>query len=163
MKRSTTLFAAGAFGLAFAMPLPSAALAADPHAHGHEAGAATLQLDHGKKWATDTPLRRGMDAIRAAVIGAPAPLHQGKAKPGAYAEVGRKVEAEVGKIVAECKLPPAADAQLHLLVAELIAGADAMKAAKTGAEGRDGLVKVAGTLTTYGKYFDHPGWKGAKH
>jgi len=159
MKRLATLLAAGTFGLAAAALSPATTLAADPHAHGHEAGTAKLQLDHGRKWATDAPLRRAMGAIRESVHGAPAPMHKGTAKPEAYAELGKRVEAEVGRIVAECKLPPAADEQLHIVVAELIAGADAMKAAKSGAEGRKGLLQVAATLTTYGKHFDHPGWK----
>ncbi len=64
-----------------ALNLGPAALAADTHAHGHGAAPAKLQLDHGKKWATDAPLRRGMEAIREAVHGAPAPLHKATAKP----------------------------------------------------------------------------------
>ena len=140
--------------------LPSTA--AETHAHGHGAGALALQLDHGKKWATDAPLRRGMAAIREAVHGAPAPLHKATAKPEAYAAVGARIEAEVGRIVKECKLPPDADAQLHLVVAEVIAGADAMKAAKDAKAGRAGLLQVNGALGAYAKHFDHPGWPGAK-
>ena len=133
--------------------------AADPYHHGHDAPAAKLQLDHGKKWKTDEPLRRGMVAIRETVHGAPAPLHKGTAKPEAYAEVGNRVEAEVGRIVKECKLPPEADAQLHLVIADVIAGADAMKGAKDAKAGRAGLVRVDGALKAYGNHFDHPGWK----
>jgi Ni/Co efflux regulator RcnB len=138
---------------------PLAARAADPHHHGHDSAPAKLQLDHGKKWQTDEPLRRGMSSIRETIHGAPAPLHKGTAKPEAYAEVGNRVEAEVGRIVKECKLAPEADAQLHLVIADVIAGADAMKGAKDAKAGRAGLVKVDGALKTYGKYFDHPGWK----
>ncbi len=138
--------------------LAPAALAADSHAHGPGAAPAKLQLDHGKKWATDAALRRGMEAIRGSVHGAPAPRHKGAAKPGDYAELGKRVEAEVGRIVQECKLPPEADAQLHLVVAELVAGADAMKGAKDAKAGRAGLVKVDGALKSYAKYFDHPNW-----
>jgi hypothetical protein len=100
-----------------------------------------------------------MAAIREVIHGAPAPLHKGTAKPEAYVQVGNRVEAEVGRIVKERKLPPEADAQLHIVVAEVIAGADAMKAAKDGKSGRAGLVRVDGALTAYGKHFDHPGWK----
>ena len=59
----------------------------------------------------------------------------------------------------ECKLPPEADAQLHLVIADVIAGADAMKGAKDAKSGRAGLVKVDGALKSYAKHFDHPGWK----
>jgi hypothetical protein len=138
---------------------PLSVRAADPHQHGHDTPAAKLQLDHGKKWRTDEPLRRGMDSIRKAVHGAPAPLHKGTASAADYAPLGNRVEAEVGRIVKECKLPPAADAQLHIVVADLLAGADAMKSAKDAKAGRAGLVKVDGALEAYGKHFDHPGWK----
>ncbi len=161
MKRLQTLLVAGAFALSSASLAP-AALAADPHHHGHGTEAAKLQLDHGKKWATDAALRRGMEAIRDTVNDAAPPVHKGTAKPAAYAELGKRVEIEVGRIVAECKLPPAADEQLHIVVADLVAGTDAMKAAKSGAEGRKGLLQVAGTLATYDKYFDHPGWKAKR-
>jgi hypothetical protein len=99
-----------------------------------------------------------MAAIRETVRGAPAPLHKGTAPPGEYATLGNRIEAEVGRIVKDCKLPPAADAQLHLVVADLVAGADAMKGAKDGKAGRAGLVKVNGALESYARYFDHPGW-----
>ncbi|MCM2327214.1 MAG: hypothetical protein NDI88_04940 [Lysobacter sp.] len=135
------------------------ARAADPHQHGHDASAAALKLNNGKMWGTDEALRRGMIAVRQAVHGAPAPLHRGTAKPDAYAEIGNRIEAEVGRIVKECKLPPDADAQLHLVIADVVAGADALKAAKDGKAGRAGLIKVDGALTAYGKHFDHPGWK----
>ena len=158
MKKLVTLAAMGAFALSAAAFAP-AVLAADPHQHGHGAAPMKLQLDHGKKWKTDEALRRGMSSIREAVHGAPAPLHKGTAKPEAYAEIGNRVEADVGRIVKECKLPPEADAQLHVVVAELIAGADAMKSAKDGKAGRAGLVKVDGALKSYATYFDHPGWK----
>ena len=148
----------GALALCAGLASPFA-LAADAHSHGHGRGAATLQLDHGRKWATDEPLRRGMTAIRAIVQGSPAALHKATANPEAYAPVGQRIEAEVGRIVAECKLPPAADAQLHLLIAEIVAGADAMKGAKSAAAGRYGLVKVDTALRTYARYFDPPGWK----
>jgi len=158
LKTLATLALVGAFALSGAAFSP-AVLAADPHQHGHDAAPMKLQLDHGKKWKTDEALRRGMSSIRETVHGAAAPLHKGTAKPEAYAELGNRVEADVGRIVKECKLPPEADAQLHVVVAELIAGADAMKSAKDGKAGRAGLVKVDGALKSYATYFDHPGWK----
>jgi hypothetical protein len=157
LKHTIVLTFAAAMTLLVAITMP-AALAADTHSHGHAAAPPKLQLDHGKKWATDEPLRRSMLAIRDAVRGAPAPLHKATAQPAAYAELGNRVDAEVGRIVKECKLPPAADAQLHILVAELIAGSDSMKGAKDAKAGREGLVKVDGALRIYARYFDHPGF-----
>lgn len=138
------------------------AFPASPADHGHATGTTQLQLDHGRKWATDAPLRQGMAAIRDAVRGAPAPLHKGTAPPAQYAALGDRIEAEVGRIVKECKLPPAADAQLHLVIADLVAGASAMKGASDAKAGRAGLVKVNGAVESYARHFDHPGWSEPK-
>lgn len=149
-----------ACALALAQPL---ARAAESHAHAPGAAASSeLRLDDGRKWATDLPLRRGMAEIRQVVTGAPAMAHAGTAYPTVYAALGKRVEAPVGRIVAECKLEPKADAMLHLVIADLVAGADAMKAAKSGPEGRGGLLKVAAALDAYGKYFDDPEYKPLK-
>lgn len=130
-----------AFALAFAGP---AAAAGEPHEHGHGAGEAKLVLDRGRKWQTDAPLRKGMENIRAVLAT--------RQKPEALAEL---VNAEVAYIVQNCKLPEDADAQLHLLIAEILAGADAMK----GEHPREGAERVARALDQYGVFFDHPGWR----
>jgi len=161
MKPFASLASAAALALGLAT-LPALAAAPADHAHGHEAGGVKLQLDNGKKWATDEPLRRGMAAIRDAVRGAPPALHKATAPAADYAALGNRIEGEVGRIVKECKLPPAADAQLHLVIADVIAGADAMKGAKDAKAGRAGLVKVNGAVEAYAKHFDHPGWNAAK-
>jgi hypothetical protein len=160
MKSIAMLIAAGTFALSAAVLAP-ATLAADTHSHGHDAAPPKLQLDHGRKWATDAPLRRGMEAIRDLVHGAPAPLHKATAKPEAYAALGKRIEVEIGHIVKECRLPPDADAQLHIVVAELATGADAMKGAASAGAGRAGLLEVDGALRNYAKYFDHPNWAAA--
>lgn len=134
--------------------------AAEPHAHGQDAvGLAALKLDNSKKWATDAPLRRGMAEIRSAVAQTPAAVHAGTAKPEAYAALGQKVDQEVARIVAECKLAPAADAQLHLVIAEIMAGSDLMKEPQAGQSPREGVLRIAAALNAYGRHFDHPGWK----
>lgn len=121
-----------------------------------------LQLDAGKKWATDEPLRRGMSAIYDATRKSAAALNDPEAKPAVFVTLGKQVEGEVGRIVKECKLPEDADKQLHFIVADLVAGADLLKAAEDATAGRAGLGKVSRALRMYGVYFDHPGWR-ARH
>ncbi len=163
MNPAARLIAAIALALGTAaLPVHAAAPPGHEHDHAAAAASASLQLDHGKKWVTDAPLRESMAGLRDAVRGAPAPLHKGTASPAEYAAFGQRVESAVGRIVRECKLPPAADAQLHLVVADLIAGADAMKAARDGKAGRAGLVRVNGAVEAYAKHFDHPGWGAAR-
>jgi hypothetical protein len=138
--------------LAFAGP---AAAAGESHEHGHGAGEARLVLDHGRKWQTDAPLRQGMENIRAVVARDVQAIHANKATPKQYEALADKVKGEVAYIVQNCKLPEDADAQLHLVIAELLAGADAMKAEHR----REGVERVARALNQYGEFFNHPGWR----
>jgi hypothetical protein len=130
------------------------------HEHGHEAHGATLQLNAGKKWETDAPLRKAMGEIRQSMASSLHAIHENKFSAQAYGGLAKKVEGAVGAIVANCKLPPAADAQLHIVVADLLAGAEQM-AGK--AKRMDGAVKVIGALDNYCKYFDDPGFQPIAH
>ncbi|MEP7183496.1 MAG: hypothetical protein ABI886_15055 [Betaproteobacteria bacterium] len=156
MKTRPTLLVA-ALVAAFALGAGAPAVAADPHQHA--AGEPTkLALDHGKKWATDAPLRKAMTEIRTALAAKQDGIHKGTLAPADYKALGVTVEAQVATIVAECKLEPAADANLHLIVAELIAGADAMQG-KSATKPATGAVQTVQAVNRYGQYFDHPVWK----
>lgn len=142
-----------------ALALGGALLTAPPvraqHAHEHEAHAtAGLTLDNGARWATDEPLRIGMQRIRAAAAPAidagPHSLSKEAAKALATA-----VREQVSYLVANCKLEPKADAVLHVLIAELLGGAEALEQ-DPHAEG--GLPRIEQALRQYPEYFEHPGF-----
>lgn len=135
-----------AFAVAAAFGLPAAQAAGD--AHDHAAGEAKLVLNHGKKWPTDAPLRQGMEKIRAAVTA-----------EKNYEVLAKKINAEVAGIVQDCKLEPEADAQLHIVIADLMAAAEVMEGKVKGEAPRQGAVKAVKALNAYGKHFDHAGWK----
>jgi len=128
--------------------LPVSGARAQDHEHGHEGGAQTLQLDHGNKWTTDAPLREAMTAIRDARTQPPA----------AYQALAQHIDAQIAHIVAHCKLPADADANLHVLLAQIIGGADDMRGGDPQLA-RGGAVRVIQALNQYPQYFDHPGWK----
>jgi hypothetical protein len=137
----------------------TATAATEPHHAGHAHGPpAKLELDQGKRWATDAPLRKGMEALRAAFAERVAAIHAGTLPAADYKALGAKVEAEVATIVAECKLEPKADAVLHVIVAELLGAADVLlgKAPGTPAAGAHRAVTA---LNDYGRTFDHPQWQ----
>lgn len=158
-QRFTTAVAATAIAAAFASFAPGLAQA-QSHDHGHDATApAKLSLDQGRKWATDAPLRKGMDRIRAIVEPQLAAAHAGKLSPAQYAALASKVEVEVGGIVANCKLEPKADDVLHVLIAEIGAGTDAMSGKAGQQHPEQGLVQVAMAVNGYATHFDHPGFK----
>ncbi len=128
----------------------------------HDHGAAVphkLALNQGRKWATDEALRVGMDRIRGLVEAQLGAAHAGKLTRAQYRELAAQVETEVGGIVANCKLEPKADAMLHLVIADIGAGTDAMAGKDTKTRPALGLVKVAQAVNQYGSHFDHPGFK----
>lgn len=139
--------------------------AAAEHHHGHEHGAAPakLALDNGKKWPTDEALRLGMGNIRNSIEASLPAIHDNKLSPAQYAELAKKVQGELGNIVANCKLEPKADAQLHIVVADIAEGAEAMASQAKKAKRQGGAVRIIGALDKYNAYFDHPGWKAIQH
>lgn len=148
--------------LAVALSSPFAALAA-ADAHGH--GASTphkLELNAGKKWGTDDALRQAMSSIHKSVSQTLPAAHSGKAKVADYNAFGKDVTAQVAYIVENCKLEPAADEQLHIIVADLMSGAEAAEGKEGDKKRASGVVKVAEAANAYGKHFDHTGWKAIK-
>jgi hypothetical protein len=143
MIRKTAL--ALSLALAFAAPVAYGQAA---HDHGHAADEAKLVLNQGQKWPTDAPLRQGMENIRNAL-----------GSRMKYQALAPKVAAEVAGIVQNCKLEPEADAQLHIVIAEIMAGVEAMEGKVQGETRRAGAERIARALEAYGEHFDHAGWK----
>ena len=147
LMSAVTAFALGSAGPGFAI---------EPHAHSDKAAAVKLQLNHGKKWQTDEALRRGMNEIRAAMTEALTPIHENVFTPAQYGALAARTQAQIDYVVSNCKLPAAADQQLHIVLEQMISGVAEMKAAT----GRDqGAVKIVRALGQYGDYFNHAGWR----
>jgi hypothetical protein len=128
---------------------------AGAHDHGDH-GAAALSLDDGQRWATDEPLRIGMQRIRDAVAGTLATAEPGGLSPAQAKALADTVQENVTYLIQNCRLEPKADATLHVLINDLLAGAAATTANPAS---EDGLSKLAAALREYPQYFDHPGWK----
>ena len=151
----TTAVAAAAMAAALSAPA-----LAQTAAHSHDDAAPhKLTLNQGRKWATDDTLRAGMGRIRGLVEPQLGAAHAGKLTPAQYRELATQVETEVGGIVTNCKLEPKADAMLHLVIADLGAGTDAMAGKDAKTRPALGLVKVAQAVNQYGSHFDDPGFK----
>lgn len=152
-----------ALGLLAVLASPAARPQHD-HEHGHEhdtsaAAVAQLKLDGEKKWPTDASLRNGMAAIHAAFEADHPAIHAGQATDAQYDALASRIETQVNSIVANCKLPPAADANLHLVVADLLQGVSLMRGKDPQRTRHDGAALVHGALRAYPKYFDDPDWK----
>ena len=111
-------------------------------AQDHEGHAGALALNHGANWASDAPLRQGMATLRSAV----------EAPPRELADV---IEVQVAYIIENCRLPADADANLHLVIEQLIEGAERLRVG----DGSGGRAQVVAALNAYGSHFDHPGWR----
>ena len=145
--------------LALALSSPLAVLAAsDAHDHGKSAPH-KLELNAGKKWGTDDALRKAMSGIQTSVAQTLPAAHAGKASAADYDAFGKDVTAQVTYMVENCKLDPQADAQLHIIVAALMAGVEAAQGKHGEKKRASGVVKVAQAAKAYGKHFDHAGWK----
>jgi hypothetical protein len=157
MKTSNwTLLTTAVVAAAMAAALSAPALA-QTAAHDHSVAALhMLTLNQGGKWATDEPLRAGMGRIRGLVEPQHGAAHAGKLTPGQYRELATQVETEVGGIVANYELEPKADAMLHLVIADIGAGTDAMAGKDAKASPALGLVKVAQAVNQYGSHVDNP-------
>ena len=140
----------------------TSAVAQHEHGHDHDTAKAAitnLKLDGGEKWPTDASLRKGMAEIHAAFEADHPAIHAGKATDAQYEALAGRIEAQVNTIVANCKLPPAADANLHYVIADLLQGVGLMRGQDPQRTRHDGAALVHGALRAYGQFFDDPHWK----
>lgn len=136
----------------------STALAVDrmPSSHDHHVAPEGLHLNQGQRWASNAPLRQGMSGIRAAVVKA---VHADTTQPLAAADAASLADAirtQVDYLVAHCVLPPQADATLHVLLGQLLEGAEALRADPAD---EAALHRIIQALKEYPVYFDHADWK----
>lgn len=141
--------------------LGTSAMAATDHAHEHAAAAHALQLNSGQKWASDEPLRQSMTTIRDAVDAQLPAVHRGTLGAEQYDALGGEIETQIGNIIQNCKLDPEADQVLHVILAGMIEGNDALRGQDAKLKRSDGVVRVVQALEQYGKHFEHPGWKAS--
>lgn len=103
----------------------------------------------GERWPTDKPLRTGMSRIQAAVEQSTTASPLSRELSLALA---RTIEQNVTYIIEHCKLPPRADAALHVVIARILAGTHRLKEdASTDAA----VAQVLDALRDYRDAFDH--------
>lgn len=162
MSRKPQALALALILAGFTLGHAGASLAATGHEHGHGEGAPpTLQLDAGKRWATDAPLRQAMGTINQRMQQALPAIHENRLPAVQYTELAAGIRDQVAYMVAHCKLSAEADAQLHLIISRLLAGADAMSGAPAGQ--RNGAITVVGALDDYARYFADDGFRPLTH
>lgn len=154
--RDTSAPASAAAPVALAPPAAEVRASADEHAHHHDASAGMVlqRPPGGGNWATDAPLRQGMETIHAALEVAIPTFEKGEMTDSAATALAGVVTGQVQFLVANCQLEPDADAQLHILIGQMLSAAKAMVADAASAEG---VPKLHAAVQLYGDYFEHPG------
>lgn len=122
----------------------------------HGEHAARLSLDHGRKWSSDEALREGMAAMRTEIGAQADAIRANRLDEAGYAGLAARIETAMARVVADCRLAPEADAQLHRVLSRVSEGVEAMK---QGEHRRRGAAEVVSALNAYGAHFEHPGWK----
>ncbi len=154
--------------LTFLLPLliAGAAFAGEDHKHdGHDHAPGekpALKLNGKSKWGTDAPLRAGMTQLKDKVQAAHPAIHARKYTEAEYRALAAELDTALAGIFKDCKLPPDADAMLHIVLVDVMAGSAQMKGDGGLEDMRKGAVKVIMALRQYGEFFDHPGWAGVR-
>jgi len=139
----------------------------DAHDHDHDAahehddhGGGAITSNNGEQWQTDAALRRGMTEIRVAVDMLTPTFNAGQLNQNQANQISEVVNGSVNTMIEQCKLEPAADANLHIILAQMLSAAAQVKASPSSDEGMPALNKA---LEDYGHYFNHAGWQGDDH
>jgi hypothetical protein len=90
-----------------------------------------------------------MAAIQA-LVAPGAHAHHARITDADYTAIGQKVDVEIQKMFAECKLAPDPDAALHDVLAQMMAGSKLMQAG----EGARGAADISSALETYREIFE---------
>ncbi|MBA1261330.1 DnrO protein [Stutzerimonas stutzeri] len=123
--------------------------------HHDHASPAAAPAATGEQWATDAPLREGMTrlqrSVEAALAGNPAqPIGEAEA-----IQLQKDVETHVSYLLENCQLPEQADAALHVLLIDLLKGAEALS---EPAEREQGIQRILASLHQYPELFAAPHW-----
>lgn len=162
--------------LAFAITVGSvslshAATGADTHAatntheahQQHGANRDALQLNNGSQWQTDAPLRKAMATLRKELHPLMTSIHQDQLTADRYQALAVSVNEQVTYMIEKCQLEGDADAQLHLIIADLMAGAHTMHGEDQSQPRRNGAIRVVGALNNYATYFEDASFEKLSH
>lgn len=135
----------------------------DHHDHaehlGEDGGLSQLSLNDGKKWATDAPLRREMGKIRKLVSDKKSSVQKDNLSDENYTKLAGQIHGSIMTMFKECKLPADADANLHIVLAEMLAGVSGMKGEIKEVSRAQGYDQVLQSLNAYQSHFEDKKFK----
>lgn len=139
--------------------VPALAMAAED-AHDHGQPVTEMQLNNGSKWGIDAPLSQAMGKISQAVNAEVQSIHADTLPQDKYVALAGEINSQIAYMIENCELEPAADAQLHIIIHDLMDGSASME---NNTQPRDGAVKVINALGNYANYFDDPKFQPVVH
>lgn len=147
-------------GLAVSLGSVSAFAIAAEEEHNHGQAVTEMQLNNGSKWAIDAPLSQAMGKISQAVNAEVQSIHADTLPQDKYVALAGEINSQIAYMIENCELEPAADAQLHIVIHDLMDGSAQME---NQASARDGAVQVINALNNYANYFDDPKFQPVAH
>ena len=130
------------------------------HNHDHDVSQQKIELNHGEKWTIDESLHVGMTAIKEAITNSLEDIHYDRFSLQQYTQLAIGLDKHLAYLFEHCKLPPKADAQLHVLLAQIMQGASEMK---HDTDQKQGAILVIKALKDYPTYFNDPAWQALVH
>jgi len=130
------------------------------HPHDHDTNPQQIRLNQGEKWEIDESLNIGMTLIKQEVIKNLDDIHNDLFSNQQYAQLAIELDKQLAFLFKNCQLPPQADAQLHILLAQIGRGVGVIKHDNNK---KQGAVVVIQALKDYPNYFDDPAWQDIEH
>ncbi|TDQ38183.1 hypothetical protein [Thiopseudomonas denitrificans] len=147
-------------GLALSLGSVSAFTMAAEEEHDHGQAITEMQLNNGSKWGIDAPLSQAMAKISQAINAEVESIHADTLAQENYVALASEINTQVAYMIENCELEPAADAQLHIIIHDLMDGSASME---NQSSARNGAVKVINALGNYANYFDDPKFQPVAH
>ena len=116
----------------------------------HEHHKPVNQNISGEKWQADIHLQQGIKNIEIAMNRALKASHHDSLNKSDAGKLAETIKSEVEAIVVNCKLEPKADAILHVLIHELLAGVDLLQDEQQFSKG---LAAISEVLKKYPNHF----------
>lgn len=123
------------------------------HSQHHEKKS-ELSLNKGKKWEVDQTMKENMEAIHTE-FEKTHKLHKSKKAAAAdYESLSTTITQSAEKIAANCKMEKKMDDTFHVLLGDMMAGAEELKDKANNQKGK-AMEKIHHSLHNYKKYFNH--------
>lgn len=122
--------------------------------HAHAAPAATAGTVPAQRYVTDATLRQQMREIHGEVLALGRYGHT-RLTPELASRSADRITGHVNTIIVNCKLPPDADAALHVIIGQLLQDASLLKQDPGSLEA---IPRMRRALDQYARQFDDPGF-----